>query len=121
MTFSLVPAVKEDIPRFSEISTAASTTDSHTLVKAQADGLPMGTVEMDEYWTDLIDLPEKYTIIKAVDDESGKILGLCGWGKWNFDGSQPVLAEGEEDPRKEQYCPKPLPAPQTHRRAQEDR
>ncbi|KAJ7844200.1 acyl-CoA N-acyltransferase [Mycena leptocephala] len=111
MTFSLVPAVKEDIPRFSEISTAAFTTDSHTLVKAQADGLPMGTVEMDnEHWTGLIDLPEKCTIIKAVDDESGKILGMCGWGKWNFDGSKPAPAEGEEDPRTEEYRPKPLPA-----------
>jgi hypothetical protein len=84
--------VKEDIPRFSEISTAAFTTASHTLVKAQADGLSMGTVEMDnEYWTNLIDLPEKYTIVKAVDDEAGKILGMCGWGRWNFDGTKPAL------------------------------
>jgi hypothetical protein len=141
MTFSLVPAVKEDIPRFSEISTAAFTTDSHTLVKAQADGLPMGTVEMDnEHWTDLIDLPEKCTIIKAVDDESGKILGMCGWGKWNFDGSKPALVSimmmhrnvalklspmsgggrrGSADGRVPSKAPPSRP--QTHRRAQEDR
>ncbi|KAJ7321119.1 acyl-CoA N-acyltransferase [Mycena albidolilacea] len=111
MTFSIVPAVKEDIPRFSEIFTAAFTTDSHTLVKAQADGLPMGTVEMSqEWWRDLFDLPEKAAIIKAVEDESGKTLGACGWGKWNFDGSKPALAEGEADPRAEGSWTEPLPA-----------
>ncbi|KAJ6461327.1 hypothetical protein C8R45DRAFT_531867 [Mycena sanguinolenta] len=111
MTLSIVPGVKEDVPRFSEISTAAFTNDSNTLIKAQADGLPMGTVEMsNDWWIPLFDLPEKCTIIKAVDDETGKILGMCGWGKWNFDGSKPPLAEGEEDPRTEEYRPKPLPA-----------
>ncbi|KAJ7878431.1 hypothetical protein B0H13DRAFT_1722326 [Mycena leptocephala] len=104
MTFSLVPAVKEDIPRFSEIRGLHDRL-AHPRQSA-ADGLPMGTVEMDnEHWTDLIDLPEKCTIIKAVDDESGKILGMCGWGKWNFDGSKPA-----EDPRTEECRPKPLPA-----------
>jgi hypothetical protein len=97
----------------------------------------MGTVEMDnEHWTDLIDLPEKCTIIKAVDDESGKIFGMCGWGKWNFDGSKPALVSimmmrrnmalklspisggGSADGR---VPPKAPPRrPQTHRRAQED-
>ncbi|KAF8202752.1 acyl-CoA N-acyltransferase [Mycena galopus ATCC 62051] len=111
MTFTLVPALKEDIPRFSEIFTQAFTTDTHTLVKAQADGLPMGTVEMSQdWWADLIDAPERAIIIKAVDTESGKILGACGWGKWNFDGSKPALAEGKEDPRTEEWRPKPLPA-----------
>ncbi|KAJ7256172.1 hypothetical protein B0H12DRAFT_518422 [Mycena haematopus] len=111
MTFSIVPAVKEDVPRFSEISTAAFANDSNTLIKAQADGLPMGTVDMrNDWWIPLFDLPEKCVIIKAVDDETGKILGMCGWAKWNFDGSKPALAEGEEDPRAEEYRPKPLPA-----------
>jgi hypothetical protein len=65
--------------------------------------------------------------VKAVDDETGKILGMCGWRKWNFDGSKPALvstistlenipahprwqAEGEENPRAGSYCPEPLPA-----------
>ncbi|KAJ6506797.1 acyl-CoA N-acyltransferase, partial [Mycena sanguinolenta] len=110
MTFNIVRATKEDIPRFTEISTAAFRTDSHTLLKAQADGLPMGEVVLtNDWWLDLIDLPDKH-IIKAVDNESGKILGMCGWSEWNFDGSKPALAEGEEDPRAEKFRPKPLPA-----------
>ncbi|KAK7028649.1 acetyltransferase [Favolaschia claudopus] len=63
----------------------------------------------NDWWAEFIDLPAKAVIIKAVDDESGKILGMCAWGKWNFDGSKPALAEGQEDPRAESSQPQPLP------------
>ncbi|KAJ7076018.1 hypothetical protein B0H15DRAFT_865156 [Mycena belliarum] len=111
MTFSVVPAVKEDIPRFSEISIAAFTNDTNTLIKAQADGLPLGTVFMNnDGWLPYFDLPDKVVIVKAVDDDTGKILGMCAWGKWNFDGSKPALVDGAKDPREEDYRPQPLPA-----------
>lgn len=116
--FTLLPAEREDVARIDEIGWAAFANDKHTVMKMYERGSTHPSSEMpaggaNQY---LDAVPKgKCVVLKAVDNETGKIAGFVTWGLWHYDGTKPVasnqiliqlpdltydqLPEGEEDPR----------------------
>lgn len=81
-SFSIHPAVLADVPALATISGLSFETDTHTLLKAAHPTKPYdhaaGMHGAFEYW---LSLPkDKIDLVKAVDDETGEILGFVGWG-----------------------------------------
>lgn len=81
-SFSLKPVTVADVPALAEISGLGFETDRHTLLKAAHPTRPYdhaaGMPGAFEYW---LGLPkDKIEITKAVDDETGQILGFVCWG-----------------------------------------
>lgn len=80
--FSLSPVVPGDIPALTKISALGFENDRHTLLKAAHPTRPYdhagGMPEAFEYWISLP--PGKVEVTKAVDNETGEILGFVCWG-----------------------------------------
>ncbi|PSR82924.1 acyl-CoA N-acyltransferase [Coniella lustricola] len=82
-SFSLHPITEDDIPALAEIDRLSFANDRHTLLKAAHPTRPYdhaaGTPEMIKY---RLSLPTtRVEMTKAVDDQTGDILGYGGWGK----------------------------------------
>ncbi|KAI3395362.1 hypothetical protein diail_1418 [Diaporthe ilicicola] len=79
-SFSLKPVVEEDIPALTEISNLTFDTDRHTQLKAAHPTKPYdhaaGTPDAVRHW---LSLTQKVEVTKAVDNESGKIVGCVCW------------------------------------------
>lgn len=81
-SFSLQPATSADIPALAEISGLSFENDRHTQLKAAHPTRPYdhaaGMAGGFEYW---LSLPKgQIELTKAVDDETGQILGFVCWG-----------------------------------------
>lgn len=81
-SFSLHPATSADIPALAEISGLSFEKDRHTQLKAAHPTQPYnhaaGMVGGFEYW---LSLPKgKAELVKAVDNETGHIIGFVCWG-----------------------------------------
>jgi GNAT superfamily N-acetyltransferase len=84
MVFSLHPATISDAAVLAQISDASFSTDSHTRLKALykgPDDFRNGMNEAISSWT----TNPKCSVVKAVDDESGEILGWICWAKRGFE------------------------------------
>jgi hypothetical protein len=94
MMFTLVPAVPADAQALHDLQAAAFASDAHTLMKVHEKGAgasvsgELAPVDEIRSW---IARPEKCVVLKAVDDDSGEILGWAGWGLWHYDGSHPAV------------------------------
>ena len=81
-SFSLSPIVEADIPEICAVSGAAFERDRHTMLKAAHPTDPYdhagGMGEGVKYW---LSLPkERILHMKAVDDESGRVIAFGVWG-----------------------------------------
>lgn len=78
---SLSPVVPDDIPALTEISGLGFENDRHTLLKAAHPTRPYehasGMPEAFKYWLNLP--PDKVEVTKAVDNETGEIMGFVCW------------------------------------------
>lgn len=99
-SFSLAPVVPADVAVLSEVSGLAFENDRNTMLKAAHPTKPYnhggGMLEAFEYW---FSLPQgKVELTKAVDDETGEILGFVCWAmRLNKPGSIPVREKGTQD------------------------
>lgn len=81
-SFSLKPVTSADVPALAELSSLSFETDRHTQLKAAHPTRPYnhaaGMGEGIKYW---LSLPEnKVELTKAVDNETGQVLGYVCWG-----------------------------------------
>ncbi|KAF3766931.1 acyl-CoA N-acyltransferase [Cryphonectria parasitica EP155] len=81
-SFSLKPITEDDIPALTKMESLTFESDRHTLLKAAHPTRPYdhaaGVPDMIKY---RLSLPaNKVELIKAVDDETGEILGHVCWG-----------------------------------------
>lgn len=101
LSFSLKPITESDIPALAELAGLAFETDRHTLLKAAHPTSPYdhaaGVPESIRHW---LSLPRRVLATKAVDDESGAVLGFVGWASRGFDLSPaaPGPADGGSGP-----------------------
>ncbi|KAF4636564.1 hypothetical protein G7Y89_g1521 [Cudoniella acicularis] len=85
--FSIADATSADVPVLASIFQDAFSTDTHTQLKSigkspnyQADSMAGGL----SFW---LQQPAKCSLIKAVDDSTGEILGWTCWGRRGTDAS----------------------------------
>ncbi|KUI54462.1 hypothetical protein VP1G_01840 [Cytospora mali] len=80
-TFTFSPVVPVDVPALTEISGLGFANDRHTLLKTAHPTRPYdhagGMPESFEYWRSLP--PGKLEVTKAVDNETGQIMGFVCW------------------------------------------
>lgn len=99
-SFSLKPATLADVPALAEIGGLGFETDRHTLLKAAHPTRPYhhaaGMSGAFEYW---LGLPkDRIEITKAVDDETGQILGFVCWGfRLHPQPQQPTAADSAKE------------------------
>lgn len=79
--FSLQPVTEDDIPALAEIDGLSFANDRHTLLKAAHPTRPYnhaaGTPDMIKY---RLSLPKnRIEVIKAVDEQTGKVMGYVCW------------------------------------------
>ncbi|ROW16782.1 hypothetical protein VPNG_01492 [Cytospora leucostoma] len=81
-SFSLVPVISDDISILSEICGLAFENDRHTMLKAAHPTEPYdhgsGMAGAFEYWLSLP--PNRLQVTKAVDNQTGDVLGVVAWG-----------------------------------------
>lgn len=98
-SFSLAPVVTADIPALTEISRLGFENDRHTLLKAAHPTHPYdhagGMPEAFEYWSSLP--PEKVEVTKAVDNETGDIMGWVCWAMKLNTPASPKPTEAESN------------------------
>lgn len=94
ISFSIRKGRPEDVPSIGKIFDAAFQNDIHTLVKWAAGDTPDEPMTMGppDHWYQYLESTEKATVVVAVDDETGKVLGFAGYGLWNYDGTKPVVS-----------------------------
>lgn len=102
-TFLLQPVVEEDIPELTVMSGLTFDTDRHTQLKAAHPTKPYdhaaGTPDSVRHW---LSLPQKVEVTKAVDHETGQIVGCVAWVFRGFDRdpSTAGVAEKPAEPTK---------------------
>jgi hypothetical protein len=89
---TILQADVADVPRLSAIAQSAFETDTHTRMKM----LERNTTDMASELQDFAayfapGATEKNTIVKAVDDATGEIVGFAGFSRWNYDGAHPAV------------------------------
>jgi len=92
--FTLLPARLEDVPVLAEISSASFATDVQTEMKSHG----KSPFNMKEYA--LSSLPgelasPKIRIIKAVERDTGNIMGFCTWGFRGVEPPECIIPGGE--------------------------
>lgn len=101
-SFSLQPVVEEDIPELTALSALTFETDRHTQLKAAHPTKPYdhaaGTPESIRHW---LSLPQKVEVTKAVDTETGQIVGSVGWVFRGFDRDPAGVTENPPEPTKQ--------------------
>lgn len=99
-SFSLAPVIPDDIPILSEICGLAVENDRHTMLKAAHPTRPYdhgsGMTGAFEYWLSFP--PNRLEVTKAVDDQTGDILGVVSWGmRLDQPDLQPARHEETQD------------------------
>jgi hypothetical protein len=86
-SFSLQPVTEDDIPVLTEIFSASFKKDTNTQLKlvgkdpnSQADGMAGGIRQWLCY-------PDRISVLKAVDNSTGTIMGWTGWGCRGYEAS----------------------------------
>lgn len=102
------PVCEADFPALAEICGAAMETDKHTLLKAAHPTNPYdhagGMIGAFEYWNSLP--KNRVEFVKAVDEETGQVLGLICWGS-RLEKAQPNPEQQAKDGRPESKADKP--------------
>lgn len=92
-TFTITAVQLEDVPVIAQLSADAFETDRQTEMK----GLGKEPFDMRKHCLDA--LPRelnhpRLVLIKAVDNETGDIMGYCNWGFRGFDADEMPIVEG---------------------------
>lgn len=107
-SLSVEPVVPADFAALAEISGASMETDKHTLLKAAHPTNPYdhagGMSGAFEYWSSLP--KNNVDFVKAVDRETGQILGFVCWGS-RLEMAQPKAQHQSEEGQSESKVEKP--------------
>jgi hypothetical protein len=101
ITVSVQPLQYADIPACARISAASFSTDKHTIVKQ----LGRKPFNMEAITRDglVASLDRKtFLYVKAVDEESGEIVGHAGWGFRGVDEEMIPRTGPTDEPLKEE-------------------
>lgn len=102
-SFSLKPIVEEDVPALTEMAGLTFEYDRHTQLKAAHPTKPYdhagGTPESIRHW---LSLPQTAEATKAVDNETGRVVGSVCWAFRGFprDPSAANVAVSPPEPSK---------------------
>ncbi|KAJ3229635.1 hypothetical protein HDU81_005201 [Chytriomyces hyalinus] len=90
-SFTIVPAVPDDIPTLASIAGSSFDTDRHTQMKMKG-AKPYNHEEgMKGALTHWMNRPAKCTVLKAVDEESGAIAGWVCWAMSGYETEPAVV------------------------------
>lgn len=106
--FSIESVVAVDYPALAEISGASMSTDKHTLLKAAHPTNPYdhagGMFGAFEHWGSLP--KNRIDFVKAVDNNTGEILGYICWGL-RLEKTQPSAEQKPEEAQNKREVEKP--------------
>jgi hypothetical protein len=87
---TLFPITEDDVPKLSSVGHRAFATDRHTLMKMSEKHTDDMNTQMPQSMYDSYMSNPRIRMIKAVDEDTGEIVGFVMWATWNFDGSKVV-------------------------------
>ncbi|CEJ91987.1 hypothetical protein VHEMI07668 [[Torrubiella] hemipterigena] len=124
MSFSIVPVTVDDVTVLAKISGSAMEKDRQTEMKALAED----PFDMEAYTLESLPgllLHPRVAIVKAVDYETGEVMGMCQWGFRGFAPNEMPVLEGQpkrvDDAKKpaEADAPEDAPREETTAEAEE--
>lgn len=98
--FTITPVVLDDVPTLAKIAGSAMEKDRQTEMKALAED----PFDMESYTLESMPrflLHPRIAIVKAVDTETGEIMGMCEWGFRGFEPHEMPVLEGQPKPVEE--------------------
>jgi GNAT superfamily N-acetyltransferase len=103
--FTISPVKVEDVPAIAEIAESSFEDDRHTQMKGMGDGCKF---DMKEYT--LRSMPQylkrpHLVVLKAVDNETGEIMGVCNWGFKRIPPEEMPVVEGRVQPPADSPAP----------------
>lgn len=84
---SIQPATSSHVAQFAAIIDGSWTEDTNTVMKAVVRGDKWLSAAMAGWWESLLENPRAQVVV-AVDDETDKVVGWCGWGFRGFEDEE---------------------------------